>query len=242
MTWSDHIYPEVAFQQQLSKIAHIPKSQKSKKSKKKVSTTSQWENHMYPETARLLNFDKLSLVSSPPAWPPSLYKHQREGVDWLLKREYSKKFRGGLLCDEPGMGKTIQMGTCMSKNPKRNTLLILPNAVIQQWADTLKKMLPQASIYIHHGKTKLLDASVLQKNPMNIVIVTIAGIQNPKLSKNKKKSKIKRVYGLKIFKGLVWDRIIMDECHYIKNKSSIRARSAINLKGVIKWEIGRAHV
>ena len=164
------------------------------------------------------------LIPSPPAWPPALYKHQQKGVDWLLKRERYKKFPGGLLCDEPGMGKTIQMGACMSLHPVKNTLLILPNAVIQQWYDTLTQMLPAAVIYIHHGSNKITDVSILDKSPMNIIIVTIAGIENPALNTKKKKKKkskrtIKRTFGMKVFEEIIWDRIIMDECHYIKNKS-----------------------
>ena len=151
-------------------------------------------------------------------WPPSLYKHQKEGVAWMLKREQSPVFKGGLLCDEPGMGKTIQVGAIMCQNPQKNNLLILPNAVIQQWVDTLTKMIPDVNIYVHHGKTKLKTASVLQKGSMNIVIITIAGVTK-----------------MALFKRIIWDRIIMDECHYIKNKSSSRSIYAKKLNGKIKW-------
>ena len=151
-------------------------------------------------------------------WPPSLYKHQKEGVAWMLKREQSPVFKGGLLCDEPGMGKTIQVGATMCQNPQRNNLLILPNAVIQQWVDTLTKMIPDVNIYVHHGKTKLKDTSILRKGSMNIVIITIAG-----------------VIKMSLFKKITWDRIIMDECHYIKNKSSSRSIHSKKLNGKIKW-------
>lgn len=153
-----------------------------------------------------------------PLWPPALYKHQEEGVLWMLKRELSTAFSGGLLCDEPGMGKTIQVGTCLCQNPKRNNLLILPNAVIQQWIDTLTKMIDGVNIYVHHGKTKLTDCSVLEKGGMNVVIITIAGVTK-----------------MSVFNNITWDRIIMDECHYIKNKSSSRSIHAKKIKGIIKW-------
>ena len=153
-----------------------------------------------------------------PMWPPALYKHQEEGVLWMLKRELSTAFSGGLLCDEPGMGKTIQVGACMCQNPKRNNLLILPNAVIQQWIDTLTKMIKGVNIYVHHGKTKLTDCSVLEKGGMNVVIITIAGVTK-----------------MSVFNNITWDRIIMDECHYIKNKSSSRSIHAKKIKATIKW-------
>lgn len=179
------------------------------------------------------------LLSQSPAWPPLLYRHQEEGVKWLFKREKSKKFPGGLLCDEPGMGKTIQIGTIMSLNPKKNSLIILPNAVVQQWYDTLSKMLPWAAIYIHHGQTKLTNASVLGNNSMNIVIVTISSIVNPTFIKKSKKKKKKRNFvrldNMKIFRAIVWDRVVMDECHYIKNHSSARSKSACAIRAKIRW-------
>ena len=231
--WDHHMYPEVKAQQNMSRLIKQEPSKKIQQPQK-----LNWMNHMYPEVAKQLRMGILSFVSAPPAWPPSLYKHQQEGVDWLLSREDAKLFPGGLLCDEPGLGKTIQMGACMSHRPVHNTLLILPNAVIQQWYNTLEKMLPQAHIYIHHGQTKITNSAILDQHAMNIVIVTIAGIQNPTLPSSKKKKKkrnIRRSYAMKVFSHITWDRIIMDECHYIKNKKSLRSRSARCLKGAIKW-------
>jgi SNF2 family DNA or RNA helicase len=234
LNWVNHMYPEVNAQQKMSTLIKQDSTKDTRQPRK-----LNWVNHMYPGVAKQLGMGLLSLHSSPPDWPPMLYRHQREGIKWLLDRENAKIFPGGLLCDEPGLGKTIQMGACMSENPLQNTLLILPNAVIQQWHDTLKKMLPRAHIYIHHGKTKLTNSDILSKNAMNIVIVTIAGIVNPalRLKKHKKKTtrNIRRTYAMKVFSHITWDRIIMDECHYIKNKGSLRARSSAFLQGGIKW-------
>jgi SNF2 family DNA or RNA helicase len=39
-----------------------------------------------------------------------LYKHQKEGVSWLLSMEnLSKGSKGGFLCDEMGLGKSVQI-------------------------------------------------------------------------------------------------------------------------------------
>lgn len=212
----------LSYSQLCDRIRFKPFPQRKQKS---TSTKPPQENSTNP------------LQSTSPAWPPSLYRHQEEGVKWLYKREKSKKFPGGLLCDEPGMGKTIQIGTIMSLNPKKNSLIILPNAVVQQWYDTLSKMLPWAAIYIHHGQTKLTNASVLDKSSMNIVIVTVSSIVNPifiKKSKKKKRSFV-RPDNMKIFKSIIWDRVVMDECHYIKNYSSARSKSACAIRAKIRW-------
>ena len=252
MAWNKHLYTSVGKQIGIVKLIDsyqqdsttFSKKRSKKRSQKrstkkctKKTNNMEWSKHAYPEVMKHLHMETLMLVPGPPAWPPQLFRHQQEGVEWMLKRDKDKRFPGGLLCDEPGMGKTIQIGCTMALNPVKNTLIILPNAVVQQWCDTMGKMFPQANIYIHHGKTKITDASVLDDSTMNIVIVTIAGIQNPKFESKKKSKKTKRRknYSMKVFKNLVWDRIIMDECHYIKNKNSMRSRSACALLGTIRW-------
>lgn len=36
-----------------------------------------------------------------------LFDHQISGIEWMLKREGDSKCRGGILADEPGLGKTL---------------------------------------------------------------------------------------------------------------------------------------
>ena len=52
---------------------------------------------------------------------------QQEGVDWMIKQEKTA-YRGGLLGDEMGMGKTIQaVSLIMSDYPaKAPTLVVVP--------------------------------------------------------------------------------------------------------------------
>eukprot|EP01084_Bolivina_argentea_P051246 94269_1 len=51
----------------------------------------------------------------------SLYSHQQFGIGWLLQMEKNKLFHGGYLCDEMGVGKTIQIIALMllTKNNKK---------------------------------------------------------------------------------------------------------------------------
>ena len=44
-----------------------------------------------------------------------LYQHQQRGLGWLYTTEEDKKQRGGFLCDQMGVGKTIQMYVCKCK-------------------------------------------------------------------------------------------------------------------------------
>eukprot|EP01083_Nonionella_stella_P037186 101390_1 len=54
----------------------------------------------------------------------SLYKHQQFGVGWLIFMEQNPHYRGGFLCDEMGVGKTIQIIALMllTKNDPRHAV------------------------------------------------------------------------------------------------------------------------
>jgi SNF2 family DNA or RNA helicase len=62
--------------------------------------------------------------------------YQREGVEWLLKRELAHKGpRGGFLCDEMGLGKTIQLIATMIGNLQQRTLIVVPKSIVNQWKE-----------------------------------------------------------------------------------------------------------
>ena len=91
-----------------------------------------------------------------------LLPFQLEGLNWLIKQEDSR-FNGGILADEMGMGKTIQMiSLLVSKRDPLPTLIICPTVAILQWmqeiktrttSDTLKVLLFHGKIiFIWNGK------------------------------------------------------------------------------------------
>ncbi|KAI1339479.1 P-loop containing nucleoside triphosphate hydrolase protein [Xylariaceae sp. FL0016] len=80
----------------------------------------------------------------------SLYDYQVVGSAWLLNREKSATDpKGGILADDMGMGKTIQILTCMILNPPtkaiqktggKATLIVVPSEVhIGQWKQQVRQ-------------------------------------------------------------------------------------------------------
>ncbi len=64
---------------------------------------------------------------------------QLEGLNWMIRQEKSQ-WKGGLLGDEMGMGKTIQaVSLIMSDYPAKDpTLVVVPPVALMQWQSEIK--------------------------------------------------------------------------------------------------------
>jgi len=139
--------------------------------------------------------------------------YQLEGVKWLL--EHERKFKtGALLCDEMGLGKTIQTIALILGSSLKNTLLVLPASLIRQWEEQINKFASDMiTVYTHHGTSRVFETE-FDKHSKLVVITSYNLIIND----NSK------------FSSVEWDRIILDECHYMRNSKSIIFDSLMKMK------------
>ncbi|RDD46543.1 DNA excision repair protein ERCC-6-like, partial [Trichoplax sp. H2] len=160
-----------------------------------------------------------------------LYDYQRDGVAWLW-RIYKDK-DGGILADDMGLGKTLQsitFITALSNEKKRAAIIIVvPLSLMENWEAEFKKWNPQIRVGKFHGSNK--QARDITKNNIQNrggILLTTYGLiaASNSLSKDK--------YG-HVF---VWDVILLDEGHKIKNSTKtskmlreIRSRRRIVLTG-----------
>ena len=105
----------------------------------------------------------------------------------------------GILCDEMGLGKTIQLLGLICTEKKKNTLLIAPLAVLQQWAATGTKARINCWT-IEKGEWKAPAVVRLKQTHLFLVNYETA------------------VRRSDLFHGRVWDRVICDEAHRLANK------------------------
>ena len=139
-----------------------------------------------------------------------LKDYQVKGVKWMLDREMNSDYRGGLLCDDPGLGKTIQTVGLMAGNPVAKTLIILPTSLVDQWEKEINKYFPDKQIYKHYGNRKAINLLELFANPYDICISTYGNIFTKEKSGDKQT----------VLHKVKWDRIILDEAHIIKDKAT----------------------
>ena len=178
-------------------------------------------------------------IEQPKSIKRVLKEFQLEGVDWMMKQEKSS-YRGGLLGDEMGMGKTIQTVTLiMSDYPqKAPTLVVVPPVALMQWSSEIASYTDgKLKVLVHHNadpKVKKLKINDLKQ--YDVVMISYAGLESiyRKETKGWKREDAmvkenSRIHAIK------WHRIILDEAHSIKSRTTGVARACFAVQATYKW-------
>eukprot|EP01083_Nonionella_stella_P277830 944656_1 len=177
--------------------------------------------------------DDLKELETPRGMTIQLYKHQKLGLDWMVKKELSDQ-RGGILADEMGLGKTIQSIGLMTARPspdraRRTTLIIGPLALVRQWADEIASFTqPALTTYIYHGQNRIKDPRKLVKFDVVITSYSIIAAEYPKRPPGTAQ-KLGPILKTKFY------RIILDECQEIKNRATRSSQGCAQLLGKFRW-------
>ncbi|KAH7307999.1 SNF2 family N-terminal domain-containing protein [Stachybotrys elegans] len=171
---------------------------------------------------------------------------------------------GGILADEMGLGKTIQMlslvhshrseaalarrsgitsvnqlGRQATGSPKMRdapytTLVVAPMSLISQWQSEAEKASKEGTLKIelYYGseRSRNLQGLCCSGNAPDVVITSYGVVSSEFGSAQEKPSSgYNGIFGLKFF------RVIIDEAHYIKNRSSKIARACYDINAVNRW-------
>jgi SNF2 family DNA or RNA helicase len=137
-----------------------------------------------------------------------LLPHQVTGVEWMTAREKAS-ISGGILCDEMGLGKTIQVIFTMLKNPKTNTLIIVPKSIVDQWASELNTFAPSLTVCVYNGTHRKFDENAdVCVCPYSVAVDLV---------------------------DYKWERIVLDEGHEIRNQHSLIHKTCMNFTAKTKW-------
>jgi SNF2 family DNA or RNA helicase len=133
--------------------------------------------------------------------------------DYQIKaaRTALRRFRGrGLLCDEVGLGKTIEAGVVLKEYLLRQmvdrVLIITPPALVEQWREELASKFGLGDFVANYDpEFRELGAQAWAAFPR--VIASLATARRPE-----HRSAIK---------DIAYDLVIVDEAHHLKNRSSV---------------------
>ena len=145
--------------------------------------------------------------------------HQVDGLKWMLEHEEKPILHsepshyGGILAYDMGLGKTIMTLGLLLCNYKEKTLIVVPAIILEQWDETIYKYINHKALIWHGEKKKdnLLDKPIIVTTYHQLL--------------QKDTELLKQTY----------DRIIFDEAHHLKNKTTKLYKLVCNIKCPIKW-------
>ena len=153
--------------------------------------------------ALVADFDDLVCLDSVDFAP---FDYQIKAAQTALRR-----FRGrGLLCDEVGLGKTIEAGLVLKEYLLRQmanrVLVITPPALVEQWREELaSKFGLDDFVSNYDDEFRELGAQAWDAFPR-----VIASLATARRSEHRR-----------VIKDIVYDLVIVDEAHHLKNRTSV---------------------
>lgn len=173
--------------------------------------------------------------------PPNIYPHQKDAIDWMKHRWDSKE--PILLGDSMGLGKTIDVCMFLELIRVQKALVVVPTSTIYQWVRSLLKYCPNYYVYVntnHKIRQVILsdDDKIIHSDYANINILnnidhcnvtvcnyhsvvpfpgipTMGGMTGNK--QEVQRSLEEYIPEMTPFNDLVWDVVIADEIHKIRN-------------------------
>ncbi|MEE8389897.1 MAG: SNF2-related protein [Anaerolineae bacterium] len=134
------------------------------------------------------------------------FEYQVKAAQTVLRR-----FRGrGLLCDEVGLGKTIEAGLVLQEYLLRQmvnrVLIITPPALVEQWREELASKFGLTDFVVNY------DPEFRELGPQAWVAFprVIASLATARRAEHRR-----------VITDIVYDLVIVDEAHHLKNRSSV---------------------
>lgn len=156
----------------------------------------------------------------------SLKAYQQKGIQWCTHIEKNGVMldetlvHSGILADEMGLGKTVQMIGVILENFKLHNLIVLPKILLSQWKNIIYTTLGHYPVVFHGVSSKHMTTQDLYNAP--IVLTTYGMLVQMKGKYN-------------ILHSLVWDRIIFDEAHHLRNRNTRNHKAALHIQATHKW-------
>lgn len=163
-----------------------------------------YQLHLQAEKLLLLSgFDELICLDALDFTP---FPYQINAARAALRR-----FRGrGMLCDEVGLGKTIEAGLVIkeyiSRRMVENVLILTPPGLVQQWQEELAQKFELPQFVANSDEAfRARGESAWAEFPF-----VVASLAAARLKKNRA-----------VITKQPYDLVIVDEAHHLKNRSSV---------------------
>ena len=168
--------------------------------------------------AQLQDKSAFAPIADPPNLHGTLREYQKRGVAWLGYLE--SVGLNPCLADDMGLGKTLEVIAHLvrEKNASENqdadlapTLVIAPTSVLGNWRKEIERFAPQLRVLVHQGSGRIKQEPAFGDacRSCDVVVTSFALARLDE----------------KLFCGVQWRRVVVDEAQNIKNPSAAQTRA-----------------
>ncbi|KZS91640.1 hypothetical protein SISNIDRAFT_456554, partial [Sistotremastrum niveocremeum HHB9708] len=164
----------------------------------------------------------ISLILTNRTYPPEL-----EEADQELAAKNKKPLR---------LGKAFEvLGDRAPRKRTNSTLIIAPTSLLNQWETEIQRACERGTLktLVWHGSTRLDLEDALEDGEGVDVVITSYGVLGSEWSKQRRS---RTNYRSSLFKT-EWLRIVLDEAHHTKSRTSISARAVYDLSSKWRWAL-----
>lgn len=131
--------------------------------------------------------------------------------------------RGGLLAQDVGMGKTVEILALVAsqKSVPGPTLVVVPTTMLSVWMTETETHVPSLSVHKFHGSRRTRDMDELRA--ADIVVTTY------RIVVNETQKHVPTIGAIR------WGRIVLDESHEMRNAHSATAKAVCRLYAPLRW-------
>ena len=196
---SYHIYGKLKQNQKESKMYWLPKTQVS-------------DDPYFEPISVDVDFTKYNEILS--KFGKSLYKHQEEGIKFLLSRN------GCILADDMGLGKSMQSIIAALESGAEKILIVTTSSTKINW---------EREINVFCNDTTIIDGKKWDTNKFTIINFDILKNFHSLPPAKKLKEGEKEPMMIRDMVNSKFDLCIVDEAHNLKNNDSIRGKIMVEV-------------
>lgn len=147
----------------------------------------------------------------------TLKDFQVSTVKWM--KDHEKKYDGGMLLNEAGLGKSICVLSTIINNPLK-TIIICPAGLVDNWMGEIKKHtnISRLRVVKYYGNNR----DTIETDDNHLIYITSYSIVSREFNG-------KDFDKTSILKKVKFERIVLDEAHYIRNAYSNISKSIMFL-------------
>lgn len=149
-----------------------------------------------------------------------LWEYQKDGLAWMLR--LWKAGLGGILGDEMGVGKTLQiiaLSCEVAKQSNYPALIVVPSGLLLKWCKDFVDHAPSfmKQVHVHYGPSRFKSQEFLTSK--SIILTTYSLV----------------VQDEAIFRNLEFSAISCDEAHELKESRTLKSQAIKNLSSGSKF-------